>query len=304
MRDPVPPTVLWAALAVAAGLALAGPVDGVMPVRVAALGLGALALVPLLGWLRVLSFVPIAAAGLAAAATALLLGLGQAVPVAFLAASVTGAFSAAALTLIWPPRPAAAPALASVAAALAVWGVVLPRVVVRPASQPVLFGIDLTAPRSLGVLAVILLGAAALGLANVARSATGREIAAVGAAPELALRSGADTTGTRLRAGLLAGLCAGWAGALLALAAGALPPLTQLSPGAMVVWLSVAVVGGAGSIGGAVVAALLVGGLAALLGVPEAAVAGLGLVAVVAMGGRGMSAVARPAAEPAGDSAA
>lgn len=299
MRDPLPPAVLWCALGLTAVLAFLGPAAGPSALRVSILGLGALALLPLLGWLRVVSFAPIAAAGIAAAAAAWLLGRGQAIPVAFLAASVAGAGVGAGVTVLWPRRPHGAPAFASVIAALVVWGVVLPRVVVRPAADPVLFGIDLSTPRSLGVLAVLLLAAAGLGLVNVARSAAGREIAAAGAAPELALRSGAATTTARVRAGLVAGLFAGWAGLLLVLDAGTLPALSQFSPGAGVVWLAVALVGGAGSVGGAVAAALVVGGVAPLLGIPDAAVAGFALAATTLVGAQGLSDVVRsPAAAP------
>lgn len=296
MNDPVPPPALWGALAAAGILALLPPETGVSPLRVAVLGLGAVALVPLLGWLRVVSFAPIAAAGVAAAVAAWLLGRGQAVPVAFLAGSAGGALAGAAITVVWPRRPSGGPAFASAIAALVVWGVILPRVVIRPAGQPVLFGIDMSTPRSLGVLAVVLLAAAAVGLVNVARSRAGRDIAAVGAAPELALRSGTEATVARVRAGLLAGLFAGWAAVLLVLDAGALPPLSQLSPGAAVVWLSVALLGGVGSVGGAVAGALVIGAVAPLLGIPEPGLAGLAIVAVAVGGGRGIADLVRPAA--------
>lgn len=298
MNDPLPRPALWAALLGAGLLAVLGPGDGSAALRVAVLGLGALSLVPLLGWLRVVSFAPIAAAGVAAAAAAWLLGMGQAVPVAFVAASVVGAVVAGVVTAAWPTRPPGAPAFVSVVAALVVWGVLLPRMVVRAAATPVLFGIDLSTPRSLGVLAVVLLGAAALGLVNVARSAAGREIAAVGAAAELAMRSGAGPTAVRVRAGGLAGLFAGWAGLLLVLDAGALPPLTQLSPGAGVMWIGVALLGGVGSIGGAVAGALVVGALAPLLGVSELGAAGIAFAAVAVAGGRGIADTlrSRPAA--------
>lgn len=289
MNDPLPPPVLWGVLVVTGVLALLGPAVGASPVRVAVLGLGALALLPLTGWLRVVSFAPVAAAGAAAAAAAWLLGMGQAIPVAFVAASIAGAVVAAMVTAAWPSRPPGGPAFVSVIAALAMWGLVLPRAVIRPFGQPVLFGIDLSAPRSLGVLAVVLLATAALGLANVARSAAGREMAAAGVAPELALRSGADIIVVRLRAGMLAGLFAGWAGLLLVLESGALSPLTQFSPGAGVLWLGVALLGGLGSVGGAVAAALVVGTLAPLLGLPEAGVAGLGFVVVAVAHGRGLA---------------
>lgn len=294
MNDPLPPPALWAALLAAGLLAVLGPGEGSAALRTAVLGLGAISLVPLLGWLRVVSFAPIAAAGAAAAAAAWLLGMGQAVPVAFVGASVAGGLVAAAITVTWPARPSGAPAFASVVAALVVWGVLLPRIVVRAAATPVLFGIDLSSPGSLGVLAVVLLAAAALGLVNVARSSAGREIAAVGVAAEIAMRSGADPKVVRARAGALAGLFAGWAGLLLVLDAGALPPLTQLSPGAGVVWLGVALLGGVGSIGGAVAGAVLIGALAPLLGVPEAGAAGIAFVAVALAGGRGLADALRP----------
>jgi ABC-type branched-subunit amino acid transport system permease subunit len=286
MNDPLRPTVLWGALVVAAALVGLAPTAAL---RVAVLGLGALGLVPLLGWLRIVSFTPAAAAGVGAVVAAWLLGRGQAVPVAFLAASVAAAAVGAAVTAVWPRRPPAGPAFVSVVAALAVWGLLLPRVVIRPSAQPVLFGIDLGSSRSLGVMAVGLLAVAALGLVNVGRSAAGREIAAVGVAEEIALRSGAEPAVARVRAGLLAGLFAGWAAVLLVLEAGALPALTQLSPGAAVVWLGVAALGGMASIGGAVVGAVAIGGLASLLGVPEAALAGLALAAVAVAGGRGLA---------------
>ena len=295
MNDPLSSQALWGGLLLAAAVALLGPGEGSAALRVAVLGLGALSLVPLLGWLRVVSFAPVAAAGAAAVAAAWLLGMGQAVPVAFVAASVAGSLVAGAVTAAWPARPAGGPAFASMIAVVVVWGVALPRAVVPPSAAPVLFGIDLSAPRSLGMLAVVLLAAAALGLVNVARSAAGREIAAVGAAAELAMRSGADAAVVRVRAGGLAGLFAGWAGLLLVVDAGALPPLTQLSPGAAVVWLGVALLGGVGSIGGAVLGALVVGALAPLLGVPEAAAAGIAFAVVAVVGGGGVADALHPA---------
>lgn len=300
MNDPLPRPAVWTALLVAGLLGVFGPGEGSMALRAAVLGLGALSLVPLLGWLRVVSFAPIAAAGVAAAAAAWLLGVGQAVPVAFVAASVAGGIVAAAVTAAWPARPPGGPAFVSVIAALVVWGLLLPRMVVRASATPVLFGIDLSTPGSLGVLAVVLLAAAALALVNVARSSAGREIAAVGVAAEIAMRSGAEPNVVRARAGGLAGVFAGWAGLLLVLDAGSLPPLTQLSPGVGVVWLGVALLGGVGSIAGAVVGALVVGGLA-LLGVPEVGAAGIAFAAVAVAGGRGLAESLRPRAAAPGE---
>lgn len=292
MTDPLPPWALRAAVAVVAVVALFSSAAGPSAVQIAVLALGALALVPLLGWLRVVSFTPIAAAGAAAAAAAWLLGAGQAVPVAFAGASAAGASLGGLATAVWPKRPSSGPAWVSVLIAAGVWGLLLPRVTIRAASPPVLFGIDLSNERNLGILAAVLLAAAAGGLANVARSQAGREMAAVGAAPELALRSGSDPAGTRLRAGLLGGLLAGWAGLLLVLDAGAMPAPAQLSPGAGAILLGVAVLGGVASIPGAVIAAVLVG-LASVGTVPAAGVAGIAFAAVAVTGGRGIADVGR-----------
>ena len=301
MTEPLPPAATWAVLGAVAVLVLVSSGD-VSAVRVAVLGLGGLALVPLLGWLRVLSFAPVAAAGAAAAAGAWVLAAGQAVPVAFVAASAVGSATAAGVTAAWPVtkgESGSAAAWVSVIAAAVVWGVGLPHLRLRSWSQPLLFGIDLSDRRPLAVLSVLLLAAAALGLANVARSAAGREMAAAGVAPELATRSGADVSAAWLRAGAVAGLFGGWAGFLLVLQAGALPPLSQVSPTAGIAWIAVAIVGGTLSIPGVLAAALVVGVAAPLLGMADVTLAVAGLVVVVVMGGRGLPALLGRAAAPA-----
>jgi ABC-type branched-subunit amino acid transport system permease subunit len=295
VTEPAATSTRWVLLLVVAAVAVTGPSGAEAATRVAVVGLGGLALVPLMGWLRALSFAPIVSAGAGAAVAAWLLGVGQAIPVAFLGASLAGAAVSGLLGTVWPARPEGAPAWISLLAAAAMWGSVLPRLTVQAAPQPVLFGIDLSAQRPLALLGVILLAGAAVSLGNVTRAQAGREMAAVGAAPELAMRSGAVVSAVRIRAGLLAGLFAGWAGLLLTLQAHALPPLASFSPGVAVIWIAVGVVGGMASVPGALLAAVLIGG-APLLGVPAAGAAGLALAAVAMWGGHGvLTAVRRPA---------
>ena len=295
MNEPVPHTARWALLAVVGATALVAPGSGGAGLRVAILGLAGLALVPLLGWLRVLSFAPLASAGLGAAVAAWLLGSGQAVPIAFLGASVVGAAAGMATTAAWPRRPEGAATWASLTAAVAVWGLVLPRLVLPPSPESLLFGVDLSSDRALAVFATLLLAAAVLGLGNLAGSKAGREIAAAGAAPELAARSGVSVRAARLRAGMVAGLFAGWAGLLMTLDAQSLPSATQFAPAVAVTWLAVPVLGGTSWICGTLVGALVIGALGSIGVVPQAGVAGLAVAGAALLHGRGLLGLVRGA---------
>lgn len=288
MTDPVDPYVRGAIVAALGVLLFASGATSPWVLHVSVLALGGLALVPVLGWLRTLWFAPVAAAGLAAWAAASLLHHGQAVPVAAVAATVVGmAAGAAAAAGTERVAQVVRPWISVLLVAL-VWGVILPRVASAPTPQPMLFGIDLSGDRPLAALALALLAFGVWSMGNLARSRVGREIAVAGSSPKLAQRSGARIAGAWVSAGAVSGLFAGWIGLLLALDVQGVPTGAQFSPATAVIWVAVPLIGGPAWISGALVGALIVGGLPAVLQIPEAAVAGLGLVAVTVTRGRGL----------------
>lgn len=291
MNDPVPAPLRWAAVAALGGLVALTASAGPWVLRIAVLALGGLAVLPVLGWLRTLWFAPVAIAGLAAWTSATVLHLGQAVPVALVVGTATGVLAGAGAGIATQRVPAAVQPWLSLGMALVVWAVVLPRVGPAPAPPPLLFGVDLAGGRSLAIVALVLLGLGVAGLGHLSRSRAGRQIGAAGSSPALALRSGATMESVWLRAGIVSGVLAGWAGLLLALDVQAVPSASQFSAGTALTWLAVALLGGPAWVSGVLVGALLIGGLA-VLGAPEVGLACLGLVAAALTSGSGLVGIA------------
>ena len=287
MNDPAPAPLRWAVLTGLAGVVVVTASAGPWVLRIAVLALGGLAVLPVLGWLRTLWFAPVAVAGLAAWTSATVLHLGQAVPLALVVGTATGVLAGAGAGMLTQRVPAAVQPWLSLGLALAVWALVLPRVGPAPAPPPLLFGIDLAGGRSLAVLALLLLGLGVAGLGHLSRSRAGRQIGAAGSSPTLALRSGATLPAVWLRAGIVSGLLAGWAGLLLALDVQAVPAASQFSAATALSWIAVALLGGPAWVSGVLVGAVIVGGLA-VLGAPEIGVACLALAAAALTEGSGL----------------
>ena len=284
--------LLWAPVAAVGALAFLG-VEEPAAATVAVFALGVVALVPLLGWLRVLSFLPLAAAGVGAAAAAVVLGAEQAVPLAFVAASVAGAVTGVGLMALSPPDPAAG-VLGSLLGAVAAWGLVLPALSVAPATEVVLLGVDLSSERALALTATGLLGAAVWAMSHLSRSRVARGALMTVADPTAAARTGVDARLVRLQVGAVSGAVGGWAGLVLTLDAQTIPAVSVLAPGVGVAWIAAALVGGRFWLPGVLLAALLIGGLAPLAGVPVAGAAGTAVIGLVLSRSEGLTALRRP----------
>ena len=287
MNDPVPAPLRWAVLGclgvVVALTAAAGP----WVLRIVVLALGGLAVLPMLGWLRTLWFAPVAVAGVAAWTAATALHLGQAVPIALVVGTATGALAGATAALLTQRAGPAVRPWVSLGLAVGVWALVLPRLGAAPAPPPLLFGIDLAGGRSLAVVALLLLALGVAGIGHLSRSRAGRQMGAAGSSPTLALRSGATMPTVWLRAGIVSGVLAGWAGLLLAIDIQSVPSAGQFSAGTALVWLAVPLLGGPAWVSGVLVGAVLLGGLSGL-GVPEVGIGCLALVAAALTQGDGL----------------
>lgn len=287
MNDPLPAVLRWAVLAALAALLALSASTSPAVQRIAVLALGGLAVLPVLGWLRTLWFAPVAVAGLAAWTAASVLHLGQAVPVAALIATVTGVLAGASAALLTQRAPAPARPWVSLGLAVGVWAIVLPLLGAAPAPPPLLFGIDLASGRSLAVSGLALVGLGVWGLGHLSRSRAGRQIGAAGSSPTLALRSGATMPAVWVRAGVVSGVLAGWAGLLLALDVQSVPPAGQFSAATALAWLAVPLLGGPAWVSGVLVGAVIIGGLSAL-GLPEVGIACLALAAAALTDGAGL----------------
>ena len=293
MNDPVPAPLRWGVLVALGAIVASSAAAGPWVLRIVVLALGGLAVLPVVGWLRTLWFAPVAVAGLAAWTSATVLHLGQAVPVALVVGTATGVVAGAAAALLTQRVPATVRPWVSLGLVTVVWALVLPRVGASPAPPPLLFGIDLAGGRSLSVVALLLLGLGVAGLGHLSRSRAGRQIGAAGSSPTLALRSGATMPTVWLRAGIVSGVLAGWAGLLLAIDIQAVPSAGQFSAGTALAWLAVPLLGGPAWVSGVLVGAVLLGGLSAL-GAPEVGVACVALAAAALTDGSGLvGAVAR-----------
>lgn len=274
--------MLWTGMALLALAVATG--TGTSHLQLIIVGLGCVALVPLMGWLGHLSLLPLAAAGTGAISAAFVLSAHQAVPVVLAAAVLTGALTGAAV-MVASTGDAPLDSYVSVVAAVAVWGLVLPAVTVTASSEVVLFGVDLSSDRSLALFAVVLLAAVTWATVQVGASPLARG-ALVGAAdPATAGRFGVDVRRTRLQVGLLSGAVAGCIGLLLTLDAQTLPTSGVFAPAVGLIWLGAALLGGRTRVGGALLGAVVVGGLAPALGLAPPAAAGIALLLVALAGG-------------------
>ena len=241
--------------------------------------LGAVSLVPVVGWLRAVSFAAPASAGLAAWASAAALGRQQSLPVVAVVAVAVGALVAVAATAPVLRRPRAGLPWTSLGLLFAVWGLVLPRLRPLPFTRPVFVGIDLGGDRAIYLIGILFVAAATAAIVRFGASPSGRLLIAAGADPAFAARSGGHLPELTLTAAALSGGVAGLAGVLATLVGQSLPPASLFSPAAALAWLAIPVLGGAPWLAGALAGFVVVGGLTELAGLPLAAVGGVALAA-------------------------
>jgi ABC-type branched-subunit amino acid transport system permease subunit len=248
-------------------------------VLAAAAALVGLSLLVAFGWLRAVTLYQPGAAGAGAWVAAAMLGGGHALPLALLAAAVTGGVIAVLALALAGPHPRALLPVSSLLVTGAVSLVFLPGQIVRPFARPVLLGADLAGDRALYMLLLGVLVAGSAMIATLARSDVGRRLAALGADQRLALRSGVNERMAWLQGIALSGALAGLAGAALTVLQRGLPELGQFSVALAAAYLAIPLVGGAWSLPGVLAAAagfavlpavagthgLVVGGTAALL---------------------------------------
>jgi ABC-type branched-subunit amino acid transport system permease subunit len=288
VNDPVAAPVRWGIITALAALAFVRAPAAPWVLHIAILGLAGLSLLPMVGWLRTLWFAPVVSAAMGAWAAAELLHHGQAVTMAFAAATIAGGLVGG--PLAWATqrlRPTMRP-WATLLVAATVWSVILPRVTNVPTERPLLFGIDLAADRPAAIMALLLLAAGVWVVTNLAASRAGREIAAAGASPAMAVRLGASLPDVWLRAGIVSGVLAGWVGLLTTVDLQGLPAVAQFSPAIAIAWLAIPLLGGAEWATGALIGAVLIGGLPPLLHLGEPVVAAAALIAGALLQGRGL----------------
>ncbi|MEV0620317.1 ATP-binding cassette domain-containing protein [Nonomuraea sp. NPDC050404] len=115
---------------------------------------------------------------------------------------------------------------------------------------------DTSDPRVRVVVLLVLIGAVALLVRNLERSASGRAILAVRSAPAAATTSGLSAARTKVTLFVLASAVAGLGGVLFAISKGSITA-TDLPAFAGFVWLAVVVLQGVRRIGGAVLGGLI-----------------------------------------------
>jgi len=130
-------------------------------------------------------------------------------------------------------------------------------------SKPMLFGSPLTSYGVYCVVAIVCVLAVWLAI-NIKRSRIGREFDAVRLSPHAAQALGISVAGVTLTAIALSAAYAGLAGGLFAILVGFIDP-NEFGIAASLRQLTYIVVGGLGSIGGAIVGAALLSGLPELL---------------------------------------
>lgn len=230
------------------------PADHRTGVQAVALALVGLSAVPTLGWLRTPAILHPAASTAGAVTAAVLLARGQVLPLAIVAAGAAGAalgLLALAPVLRTPRRGLPATALLS---ALLVAGVAT-RLPAPAFARPTVLGVELAGDRALYLTVLLLVGAVLAVLHGLRRSGAAVRLAAVGAGGDLAARSGVGTTTPWLEAAALSGAVAGIAGVVTAVLNQGSPAAGTLTPGAVVVGLAPALLGGAAWPSGVVVAA-------------------------------------------------
>ena len=280
MRDALPQPAWLVVLVLAVGLPYVFPQPAVTTAGTDALVLflGALSLVPLLGWLRVMSFTPPASAGAAAYLSSLLLSRGQSLPVAAVVGAAVGAAVAAIAALVVLRTVRRHLVWSSLVVALAVWALLMIRGSTPGLVQPVFIGIDLTGPRTVYLIGVIAAAISVTAMLRVARSRDGRLVATAGVAPEYAIRCGARPDRIAIVATALSGAVAGLAGVVISLQQQVGSPGGFFSPGDAVLWAGIALLGGAGWPSGALAGTIVATALVALTPLPAPAIGALALV--------------------------
>lgn len=236
-------------LAVAWPFVLAGPAAWRTASQLLALVLVGLSLTVTVGWLRVIALFAPAAAVAGAGATIVLVGGGHPV-LAFAGAAVAGAATgllalapASANPRRWLPVTSLVLTAASV--------LVMPRLF-RPVTPSGLFGVDLTDDRVLYLVGLAVVIAACAGVARLRRSPPGRHLAGIGT------DDSAEEPQRWWVAGVaLSGSLAGAAGYLTALLHHGVPSPMEFAPTTAVAYLVIPFVGGASTVGGAIVGAVV-----------------------------------------------
>lgn len=236
-------------LAIAWPFVLAGPAAWRTASQVLALVLVGLSLTVTVGWLRVMALFAPAAAVAGAGATVVLIGGGR--PGLGLAAALV-AGAAAGLLALAPASANPRRWLPVTSLVLTVAGVlVMPRLF-RPVTPSGLFGLDLTDDRVVYLVGLAVVIAACAGVARLRLRTPGRHLAGIGA------DDGTEEPQRWWVAGVaLSGSLAGAAGYLTALLHHGVPSPMEFSPTTAVAYLAIPFVGGASTVGGAVVGAVV-----------------------------------------------
>lgn len=254
-----------------------------------ALALVGLSLSVTVGWLRVVTLFQPAAAAAGAAATAALVVEGLGPLAALVGATVAGA-GVGLLAL----APAGAdpqrwlPATSLVLGAAAV--LLVPRFVFRPFAPPSLLGVDLGSQAARYVVGLAVVAGACALVTWLRSTGTGRRVRAAGDAPAGTAGGWVAPPRAWVEGVALSGALAGCSGWLTALLHEGVPSALDFAPTTAVAYLAIPVVGGAGSVVGALVgaAAFLALARAALgLGLAAVSLPAVALVAAAAVGGRG-----------------
>lgn len=275
--------------AVAWPLLIESPAAHATGTQLLALALVGLSLTVTVGWLRVVTLFQPAAAAAGAAATAALVveGLG---PVAALVGATVAGAGVGVLALL----PAGAdpqrwlPATSLVLGAAAV--LLVPRFVFRPFAPPSLLGVDLGSQAARYVAGLAMVAGACALVAWLRSAGTGRRVRAAGDAPAGTAGGWVAPPRAWVEGVALSGALAGCSGWLTALLHEGVPSALDFAPTTAVAYLAIPVVGGAGSVVGALVgaAAFLALARAALgLGLAAVSLPAVALVAAAAVGGRG-----------------
>jgi ABC-type branched-subunit amino acid transport system ATPase component/ABC-type branched-subunit amino acid transport system permease subunit len=147
--------------------------------------------------------------------------------------------------------------------------------------RPELWGaLELSNERWLYALAVLLVVAGVYVVRNLKQARAGRSISATRDNPKGAAAAGINTTETRLAAFVFAGMLAGVAGGLHAVALGAIGQSTYPASTSMLVF-SMAVIGGVSSVGGTLAAVALVSLLGYLFPDVQLLLTGVGLLLIL-----------------------
>ena len=263
-------------LAAALPLILTTSSQAYLLTRVVIFTMIALSVTLLTGWAGQLSLGQVAFVGVGALTATSLVSRGMAFPAAVAYAAVAGALCA--LVVGFPALRVRGPflALTTLAFAVAAQGWLYSQPIFGTEAifnlpRPVVLGVDLRNERSYYWMCLVLTALLALGIAQLRRTGAGRSILAVRDNPRAAAGFTVSPVASTLSAFVFSGAIAGLAGALYAgamvtfsLTSANSPPV--FGPGQSLSMIAMAVIGGLGSIPGAVLGALWVIGLPAIFG--------------------------------------